>query len=382
MQVAGILPTHVILLDVPDEVLMDRALGRRLDPVCWSFSQNLYSFTDTSFSLQETGKIYHIRTNPPPPSIASRCIQRSDDMEDKVRTRLQQYYTNLQPLCDAYKSLLVRVKGNQAPDDVFAEVDKILSSRVTPSSLALTPHRVPRVVLIGAKNAGVQTQAALLQRRLGAVLLSVTGIIEAAQSTRSPIDVRPKTSSSSIPSGVPAADFAARAAEAEAAVEALTDAELLSILVRRLSQPDCLHNGYILTGFPFISARGTQHSTAYAIATLQNNTQVRPSHTLFLSSPVQELIARQTNRRFRKEDGAEFRLAGSSVCHRVVGPGEAEGEPMQEKDLLTRPDDQDVDAVRANVETTLHLAEGVLNTYNEVFTEVGESLFITPFCSY
>ena len=33
LQEAGIVPTHVILLDVPDEVLMDRALGRRLDPV-------------------------------------------------------------------------------------------------------------------------------------------------------------------------------------------------------------------------------------------------------------------------------------------------------------------------------------------------------------
>ena len=41
MQVAGILPTHVILLDVPDEVLMDRALGRRLDPVSFPSYQGI-----------------------------------------------------------------------------------------------------------------------------------------------------------------------------------------------------------------------------------------------------------------------------------------------------------------------------------------------------
>ncbi|KAA6365999.1 MAG: adenylate kinase, partial [Streblomastix strix] len=108
MKIAGIEPTHVILLDVPDSELMDRALGRRLDPV--------------------TGKIYHIKTNPPPSGeIANRVIQRDDDKEEKVKNRLEQYHANLRPLCEAYKSKLVSVNGNDNPNKVFCKVNAVLS---------------------------------------------------------------------------------------------------------------------------------------------------------------------------------------------------------------------------------------------------------------
>lgn len=50
---------------VPDELLVERVVGRRLDP--------------------QTGAIYHLKYSPPPADIVSRLIQRSDDTEDKVR---------------------------------------------------------------------------------------------------------------------------------------------------------------------------------------------------------------------------------------------------------------------------------------------------------
>jgi adenylate kinase len=51
---------------VPDEVLIERVVGRRLDPV--------------------SGKIYHLKYSPPETAeIAARVIQRSDDTEEKVR---------------------------------------------------------------------------------------------------------------------------------------------------------------------------------------------------------------------------------------------------------------------------------------------------------
>jgi adenylate kinase len=51
---------------VPDEVLIERVVGRRLDPV--------------------SGKIYHLKYSPPENAeIAARVIQRSDDTEEKVR---------------------------------------------------------------------------------------------------------------------------------------------------------------------------------------------------------------------------------------------------------------------------------------------------------
>lgn len=50
---------------VPDELLIERVVGRRLDP--------------------DTGAIYHLKYKPPPADVAGRLIQRSDDTEDKVR---------------------------------------------------------------------------------------------------------------------------------------------------------------------------------------------------------------------------------------------------------------------------------------------------------
>lgn len=50
---------------MPDEILIDRCIGRRLDPV--------------------TGKIYHIKNFPPEnEDIATRLITRSDDTLEKV----------------------------------------------------------------------------------------------------------------------------------------------------------------------------------------------------------------------------------------------------------------------------------------------------------
>ncbi len=60
-------------MQVPDEILVERVVGRRLDP--------------------ETGEIYHIKYKPPPKEIEGRLTVRSDDTEEKVRsswTRLLQ----------------------------------------------------------------------------------------------------------------------------------------------------------------------------------------------------------------------------------------------------------------------------------------------------
>jgi adenylate kinase len=48
-------PDVFLLINVPDEEMVNRVLGRRIDP--------------------ETGNIYHLQYNPPPPKIAPRLIQ-------------------------------------------------------------------------------------------------------------------------------------------------------------------------------------------------------------------------------------------------------------------------------------------------------------------
>ena len=106
LQAAGIVPNKFLLLDVPDESLVERVTGRRLDP--------------------ETGAIYHVKFKPPPAEVADRCIQRSDDTAEKVITRIEAYHANLQSIIDYYKDVMVRFDGNRAPAEIAADISKAL----------------------------------------------------------------------------------------------------------------------------------------------------------------------------------------------------------------------------------------------------------------
>ena len=76
-------------MQVPDEDLVDRVAGRRLDP--------------------ETGDIYHLTHKPPPEHVKDRLIQRSDDTAEKVKTRLQSHHSNVDAVLGYYQDVLVEV---------------------------------------------------------------------------------------------------------------------------------------------------------------------------------------------------------------------------------------------------------------------------------
>ncbi|EYU31805.1 hypothetical protein MIMGU_mgv1a0039952mg, partial [Erythranthe guttata] len=83
----NIRPDIYILLDVPDDILIDRCVGRRLDPL--------------------TGKIYHVKNFPPEnEEIKARLVTRSDDTEEKVKARLQIYKQNVDSLVSTYSDAM------------------------------------------------------------------------------------------------------------------------------------------------------------------------------------------------------------------------------------------------------------------------------------
>jgi adenylate kinase len=109
LNAAGVSPAAVIALDVSDDVLVDRVIGRRLDP--------------------ETGAIYHVVFNPPPnPEVAARLTQRSDDTEDKARTRLDTFHANAKSIEDHYSTVLCRVDGNRGKQAVFSDITGIIDA--------------------------------------------------------------------------------------------------------------------------------------------------------------------------------------------------------------------------------------------------------------
>jgi len=102
LEAAGIHPELFILLEVPDEVLVERVVGRRLDPV--------------------TGKIYHLRFSPPPAEAVPRLTVRSDDTEEKARNRLAVHARNVDAVRGMYAQTLAQVDGNRDKQTVFAEL--------------------------------------------------------------------------------------------------------------------------------------------------------------------------------------------------------------------------------------------------------------------
>eukprot|EP01051_Picozoa_sp_SAG22_P004558 SAG22_NODE_247_length_13918_cov_7.885375_2_plen_1010_part_00 len=108
LNAAGVVPTTLLVLDVPDSVLVEKSTGRRLDP--------------------ETGKMYHTATNPPPADVAERVIQRADDAEDVVKTRLATYAATKAAVCGVFLDQVRTVNGDRADDVVAAEIVKVLET--------------------------------------------------------------------------------------------------------------------------------------------------------------------------------------------------------------------------------------------------------------
>ncbi len=99
---------HVLLLEVADAVLLERITGRRSDP--------------------ETGRVYHVKFDPPPPELAPRLIQRSDDTEAVLTKRLQEYHEKTAPLIPYYEKtkLLRRIDGVGSMEEIRKRIFAVL----------------------------------------------------------------------------------------------------------------------------------------------------------------------------------------------------------------------------------------------------------------
>ena len=110
----GIVPDAVVLLDVPDDILVERVVGRRMDP--------------------ETGKIYHLKFNPPSADVAERCTQRSDDTEEKAMNRLKVHHSNVEAVVGKYEGKIKEIDGNRSKADVFADICGVIDERCAMSN--------------------------------------------------------------------------------------------------------------------------------------------------------------------------------------------------------------------------------------------------------
>lgn len=107
-----LIPDSFLLLDVPEDVLVDRVSGRRTDPV--------------------TGKIYHLTTSPPESEeIAARLVQRSDDTAEKIIIRYREFKSHIDSVRSFYESKTIRIDGTLTRDVVSSEVLSRLTEKLT-----------------------------------------------------------------------------------------------------------------------------------------------------------------------------------------------------------------------------------------------------------
>lgn len=115
LEEAGITADCFLFLNVPDEILVERVVGRRTDP--------------------DTGKIYHMTFSPPEDDdVKARLVQRSDDTEEKVKVRLGQFHDNVESVKDSYTSISVTIDGNRAPGTVSSEIVEAIEKKLAGKS--------------------------------------------------------------------------------------------------------------------------------------------------------------------------------------------------------------------------------------------------------
>ena len=105
----------VIRLCVPDDILVRRIAGRR-------------------FHIK-SGRSYNIEFNPPKIEgkddiTGEKLVQREDDKEEIVESRLKTYYEVTEPLVGYYKKedILKEVDGTGSPRNIYSEIKQILNA--------------------------------------------------------------------------------------------------------------------------------------------------------------------------------------------------------------------------------------------------------------
>lgn len=111
----GISLDKVVNIEVDKDILVGRAVGRRICKSC--------------------GATYHVEFNPPKvDGICDVCggelYQRADDNEETVSKRIQVYLDETKPLVDYYskEGIIASINGEQSIDKVFADIVNALGS--------------------------------------------------------------------------------------------------------------------------------------------------------------------------------------------------------------------------------------------------------------
>ncbi|XP_068594782.1 adenylate kinase 8 [Brachionichthys hirsutus] len=263
LQQAGVIPQHVVMLEAPDDVLLERARGRLVDPL--------------------TADVYHQTFLwPADDAVAQRLEKRRDLPEEQRLADLQRYRREVTALTSAYQHVLRVVNSDQPITDVYQQVAAFVKTR--------RYYRTPRILLLGPPGSGKSHQARQLSEKYKMVDVSCGRLLRAAAADGSAVgdEVQPY-----LDGGTP-----------------VPDPLVLKVLDKRLSRLDCCSRGWILHGFP----RDLEQ-----VRSLQES-QHRPNRVYFLEVTDDVCLERITLRATDPVTGERFhvvtRPAPNSEVHK------------------------------------------------------------------
>eukprot|EP00794_Sanderia_malayensis_P016022 gene16022-17641_t len=242
LQAAGIMPKHFVLLDTPDTVLIERVMGKRIDPI--------------------TGDVYHTTFHPPTsPDIMRRLEMDPRSNEDFMIKRLMDYHRNITGILKCFEKIYKKIDADQPKNDVFAQVMAFLSTK----KRTLAPH-TPRVLLLGPTGSGKSVQASLLHSKYQLVNVCYNELISQALAEDGPVGQSLK----------PYIDRGT----------SIPDDLVIKVLTDRLGRLDAVKRGWVLHGFP--NTRTQCDSLA--------NAGYEPNRVIFLDVPTDTILERLTLR--------------------------------------------------------------------------------------
>ncbi|XP_015745783.1 adenylate kinase 8-like [Python bivittatus] len=238
LQTLGIVPRHLVVLYAPDTVLIERNLGKLVDPI--------------------TQEVYHTTFDWPADfTVQKRLVKPGDISEQATARRLLESHRHIPGIIQTYQNNYKAINADQPCADVFAQALHFVQSR--PRSNA--PF-TPRILLLGPPGSGKSLQAALLAQKYGVVNIFFGDLLreKVAGGTAVGNVIKPF-----FERGYP-----------------VNDSLALHVLKDRLAQEDCLAYGWVLHGFP----RDVDQ------ASLFKQIGTEPNRVFFLNLPTEVALQR------------------------------------------------------------------------------------------
>ncbi|XP_038638080.1 adenylate kinase 8 isoform X1 [Scyliorhinus canicula] len=242
LQENGIAPEHVVILDAPDTVLIERNLGKRVD--------------------MSTGEIYHTTFNWPTSSKVQKRLVKPNGIKEKETVKaLLEYRRVSHGILNSYSKKYHIVNADQPSVDVYSQVMSHVQSRHRSNA----PY-TPRIIIHGPPGSGRSLQAALIAEKYRIVNVSCGQLLKepVAAETRLGEAIKPYVESR----------------------QPVPDVMVMKCISQRLSKLDCSTRGWVLHGFPQDAGQ----------AEMLKDAGFSPNRVFFLDVPDDAAIERLTVR--------------------------------------------------------------------------------------